>query len=91
MLCFAAITVLSPSPAVPMSKASQSDLLLVLVTVLSALSWIFSREAVQLMPPLLFMCLRFLLAGSLLALLGRRPLLQINAEQAWPVVSGYLA
>ena len=65
----------------PLSKASQSDLLLVLVTVLSALSWIFSREAVQLMPPLLFMCLRFLLAGSLLALLGRRQLLQINADQ----------
>ena len=71
----------------PLSKASQSDLLLVLVTVLSALSWIFSREAVQLMPPLLFMCLRFLLAGTLLAALGRRQLMMISAEQAWRAVA----
>ncbi len=70
----------------PLSKTSQSDLLLVLVTILSALSWIFSREAVQLMPPLLFMCLRFLLAGSLLAVLGRRQLSRINADQAWRAI-----
>jgi drug/metabolite transporter (DMT)-like permease len=71
---------------VPLSKASQSDLLLVLVTVLSALSWIFSREAVQLMPPLLFMCLRFLLAGALLAALGRRQLLRMSADQVWRAI-----
>ena len=70
----------------PLSKASQSDLLLVLVTVLSALSWIFSREAVQLMPPLLFMCLRFLLAGALLAALGRRQLLRMSADQVWRAI-----
>ncbi|MEE4249619.1 MAG: EamA family transporter, partial [Alcanivoracaceae bacterium] len=70
----------------PLSKASQSDLLLVLVTVLSALSWIFSREAVQLMPPLLFMCLRFMLAGTLLAVLGRRQLMQISGEQIWRAI-----
>ena len=70
----------------PLTKASQADLLLVLVTVLSALSWIFSREAVQLMPPLLFMCLRFLLAGALLALLGLGQLRRLHAEQAWRAV-----
>jgi drug/metabolite transporter (DMT)-like permease len=67
---------------VPLSQANKADLLLVLVTVLSALSWIFSREAVQLMPPLLFMCLRFLLAGVLLALLGRAQLRRMTREQA---------
>ncbi|MCC1497822.1 DMT family transporter [Alcanivorax sp. 1008] len=70
----------------PLSKASQSDLLLVLVTVLSALSWIFSREAVQLMPPLLFMCLRFMLAGTLLAILARRQLMEISGEQTWRAI-----
>jgi len=66
---------------VALSQANKSDLLLLLVTVLSAFSWIFSREAVQLMPPLLFMSLRFLLAGLLLAAFDWRQLLSINKEQ----------
>lgn len=83
MLCYAVITVLYRATAVAISKANQSDLLLLLVTVLSAFSWIFSREAVQLMPPLLFMCLRFLLAGLLLAAFDWRQLLNISMDQFW--------
>ncbi len=59
----------------------KADLLLVLVTLLAAVSWIFSKEAVLLMPPLLFMALRFLLAGLLLALLGWRQIRALNVRQ----------
>jgi drug/metabolite transporter (DMT)-like permease len=50
-----------------LSNAYKSDLLLVLVTLLAAISWMFSKEAVLQMPPLLFMSVRFFLAGLLLA------------------------
>ncbi len=53
-----------------MSNAAKADVLLVLVTILAAVSWIFSKEAVLLMPPFLFICLRFLLAGILLLVVG---------------------
>lgn len=62
-----------------LSTGHKADLLLVLVTLLAAVSWIFSREAVLLMPPLLFMALRFLLAGSLLAFIGRQQLRALSA------------
>lgn len=52
----------------PLSDAHKSDLLLVVVTLLAAISWMFSKEAVMLMPPLLFMALRFLIAGLILGL-----------------------
>lgn len=61
-----------------MSNAIKSDLMLVGVTLLAALSWIMSREAVLLMPPLLFMALRFLLAATLLAIVGHKPLSRLN-------------
>lgn len=57
-----------------MTPAAKSDLMLVGVTLLAAVSWIMSREAVLLMPPLLFMSLRFLLAGGLLAVIGHASL-----------------
>ena len=53
-----------------MSNAAKADVLLVLVTILAAISWIFSKEAVLLMPPFLFISLRFLLAGILLFVVG---------------------
>ncbi len=65
----------------PLSNATKSDLLLVLVTLLAAAGWVFSQEAVRLMPPLLFMSLRFLVAGSLLALAGHRQLRRMSGEQ----------
>ena len=45
----------------------KADLLLILVTLLAALSWIFSKEVLVGLPPMLFMGLRFFTAGLLLA------------------------
>ncbi|WP_249976163.1 DMT family transporter [Vreelandella olivaria] len=44
----------------------QADALLLLVTVVAAGGWIFSKEALAGMPPLLFIGTRFLLAGIIL-------------------------
>ncbi len=64
-----------------MTDARKSDLLLVLVTVLAAISWMFSKEAVLLMPPLKFMAVRFLLAGGLLLLAAHRVIRALDADQ----------
>ncbi len=64
-----------------MSDSHKSDLLLVLVTLLAAISWMFSKEAILLMPPLLFMGVRFLIAGGLLAIIAWRPLCALNGDQ----------
>lgn len=64
-----------------MSNAHKSDLFLVVVTLLAAISWIFSKEAVLLMPPLLFMAMRFLIAGGFLAVAAWRPLRRLNLDQ----------
>ncbi|MBE0488181.1 MAG: DMT family transporter [Halomonas sp.] len=45
----------------------RADLLLLLVTLLAASGWIFSKEALNGLPPLLFIGTRFLLAGLILA------------------------
>ncbi|WP_373183696.1 DMT family transporter [Halomonas campaniensis] len=45
----------------------RADLLLLLVTMLAASGWIFSKEALNGLPPLLFIGSRFLLAGLVLA------------------------
>jgi len=57
---------------VALSRDRQADLMLLGVTWLAAVSWIFSKEAVALMAPLAFMAARFLIAGLFLAVLGRR-------------------
>lgn len=64
-----------------MSDAHKSDLLLVTVTLLAAVSWIFSKEAILLMPPLLFMAVRFLVAGGFLAVFAWRPLSRLSRDQ----------
>lgn len=53
-----------------MSTHHKADLLLLLTTLLAAAGWIFSREAVQGLSPLLFMALRFISAGLILAVIG---------------------
>ncbi|MDY0249625.1 MAG: DMT family transporter [Pseudomonas sp.] len=63
-----------------MTRATQSDLLLIVVTLIAAISWMFSKEAIGLMPPLLFMGIRFLLAAAFLACLGRHKLRQLTRE-----------
>ncbi|HRH91714.1 MAG TPA: EamA family transporter, partial [Agitococcus sp.] len=62
-----------------MTNSTKADLLLVIVTLLAAVSWIMSKEAVMIMPPLLFMGLRFLLASGLLAVIGWQHLRQLDA------------
>lgn len=64
-----------------MTDAQKSDFLLVGVTLLAAVSWIFSKEAILLMPPLLFMALRFLIAGLVLALVAYPSLRRLSADQ----------
>lgn len=63
-----------------MASSIKADVMLVGVTLLAAVSWIMSREAVLLMPPLLFMSLRFLLAALLLAILGHRQVRGLNKQ-----------
>lgn len=64
-----------------MSDAHKSDLFLVVVTLMAAISWMFSKEAVLLMPPLLFMAVRFLISGLVLALIAYRPLRRLSFDQ----------
>lgn len=52
----------------------KADLLLVLATLVAAAGWIFSKETLAGMPPLQFVGVRFLLAGVVLAALGRNQL-----------------
>lgn len=69
---------LSPSHPAQLLRA---DLILLVVTLLAAVSWMFSKEALASFPPLLFMGCRFLLAGLLLTLPGRRALRRLKAEE----------
>src|SRR5690554_2126270 len=64
-----------------MSDAHMSDLLLVVVTLFAAFGWMFSKEAVVMMPPLMFMAARFLIAGSVLALIALPSLFRLSADQ----------
>lgn len=64
-----------------LTASAKADVYLLIVAILAAMSWIFSKEAVALMPPLLFMALRFLLAGAVLAAWGWRDLRALNALQ----------
>lgn len=64
-----------------LSDSHKSDLLLVAVTLVAAVSWAFSKEAVLLMPPLLFMAMRFLMAGAILAFFARRQLPRLGLRQ----------
>ena len=71
------------STSSPLSSDShlKGDLLLVLVTLLAACGWIFSREAVAGFEPLLFMGIRFTGAGLLLALIGAGALVRLDRYQ----------
>lgn len=50
----------------------KAELILVFVTILAGFGWIFSKEALAGLPPLFFMGVRFLVAGFILVLAGRR-------------------
>ncbi|HIF17237.1 MAG TPA: DMT family transporter [Cycloclasticus sp.] len=64
-----------------LSNATKADLWLIVVTILAAISWIFSKEAVLLMPPLLFISSRFILAGIVLSIVGFRQIKLLNWHQ----------
>ncbi|MCG2634638.1 MAG: DMT family transporter [Gammaproteobacteria bacterium] len=53
-------------------KHLKADLLLLLVTLLAAGGWIFSKEALVGMPPMMFIGVRFALASSVLCIAGRQ-------------------
>lgn len=59
----------------------KADFLLIIVTLLAAVSWMFSKEALSVMPPLLFIGSRFLLAGIFIALFSQRSLSGLSAQQ----------
>ena len=65
----------------PLQNAHKADLLLLIVTLLAAISWMFSKEAVLSMPPLLFMAVRFLLASLILGLVAWPQLRRLNVTQ----------
>lgn len=58
----------------------RSDLILILVTLLAAMGWIFSKEALTGMTPLLFVGVRFLSAGIVLAILGNAALKRLPTD-----------
>ncbi|WP_323750761.1 DMT family transporter [Marinobacter sp.] len=64
-----------------MSDAHKSDVLLVIVTLLAAVGWMLSKEAVLMMPPLLFMAIRFLIGGAVLMLLALPTLSRLSSDQ----------
>lgn len=61
-----------------LSANTKSDLYLVLVTVIAAISWMFSKEAILGMPPILFMAVRFLIAALCLLVVSAPFLRQLN-------------
>lgn len=61
----------------------QADALLLLVTILAAGGWIFSKEALAGMPPLLFIGTRFLLAGLILLGFAWPTLRHLPARRIW--------
>lgn len=56
------------------SRHLPADAIFVIVTLLAAISWIFSKEAVAIMPPLLFMSARFFIAAVILAMVAKTQL-----------------
>jgi drug/metabolite transporter (DMT)-like permease len=63
------------------SDALKADGLLLLVTLLAASGWIFSKEALVGLPPLLFIGIRFLIAGAVLAASGFHTILRLDWYQ----------
>lgn len=59
----------------------KADVLLIIVTLLAAVSWMFSKESLAEMPPLLFIGSRFLIAGLFIALFSKRSLSGLTASQ----------
>lgn len=63
------------------SHSFKNDMLLVGVTLLAAAGWMFSKFALQGMPPLYFLGIRFTLAGLVLAVFAASQLRRLEARQ----------
>lgn len=68
----------STRPSTGWHRFLNADAMLVLVTILAALGWLFSRHALKGMPPLHFMATRLLLAGGILAAFGWRQIRELS-------------
>lgn len=66
--------------------AFKAELILVIVTILAGAGWIFSKEALNGMPPLFFISMRFLLGGIVLLLIGRRYFRGVTWQQLKPII-----
>ncbi|SEG45191.1 DMT family transporter [Oceanospirillum linum] len=64
-----------------LSRSTQADLLLVLVTLLAGAGWIFSKHAMAAFSPILFLSVRFLIAGIFLGGIASVPLRKLKKEQ----------
>ncbi|MDX1398415.1 MAG: EamA family transporter, partial [Oceanospirillum sp.] len=64
-----------------LSRSTQADLLLVLVTLLAGAGWIFSKNAMAAFSPILFLSIRFLIAGIFLGGMASTPLRKLNKEE----------
>lgn len=71
----------SSSPSLARNNPLRADLILLLVTLLAAFGWMFSKETLVGLPPLLFMGLRFFFAGLLLVSLSLRQLNKLDKKQ----------
>lgn len=65
---------------------TKADLLMLVVASVASLGWIFSKEALQGLPPLLFIGSRFLIAGLLLSLPCRAVLRTFSWRQLRPAL-----
>lgn len=61
---------------------TKADVYLLVVSILAALGWVFSKEALQGLPPLFFIGSRFLIAGLVLAFYSRKSLQRLTGQQA---------
>ncbi|MGB5446621.1 MAG: EamA family transporter, partial [Psychromonas sp.] len=61
-----------------MSQDKRADLLILCTTILAAAGWIFSKQAIQGLPPFGFIGLRFLCASLLLVPFCYRSFFQVS-------------
>ncbi len=61
-------------------QSLKADVVLVLVTAIAALGWLFSHHALDGLPPLLFIGIRFLAGGLILGVIGMRGLARLRGN-----------
>ena len=65
----------------------KAELILILVTVIAACGWIFSKEALAGMPPLFFIALRFFIGGAALLLIGKKYFRGVKWSDVKPIIA----